>query len=64
MLSEEVTSSARSWTLGRLVKLVIFEMLRVVAKTFQPCFWKEKAKPAPIPPSLQPVMRTDFGDIS
>ena len=48
-------------TLVRLARLGILDGVRAVAKTCKPRSWKAPARAAPMPPSLQPVMRTDLG---
>lgn len=46
--------------LGRLDRLGILDGVRAVAKTCKPRSWKASARAPPMPPSLQPVMRTDL----
>lgn len=41
-------------------KWAILLRLRADAKTRRPSLWKALARPSPIPPSEQPVMRTVF----
>lgn len=60
MLDWTVTSRARMVTLGRLPRLGILDGVRAVAKTCKPRSWKASARAPPMPPSLQPVMRTDL----
>ena len=44
--------------LGSVNRCAIFDGLRAVAKTRRLHFWKATARADPMPPSLQPVMRT------
>lgn len=60
MLVAELTSRARRVTFGRLPRCDILERVRAVAKTWRFRFWKATAREDPMPPRLQPVMRTDF----
>lgn len=55
-----VTSRGKRVVFGRLVRADILVVLRAVAKTWKSRDWKFKARALPIPPSLQPVMRTNF----
>lgn len=61
MLDSIVTSRARRVTLGRFARFRILDRVRAVAKTCNPRSWKASARAPPMPPSLQPVIRTDFG---
>lgn len=56
-----VTSRARRVTLCRFARMGILDRVRAVAKTCKPRSWKASARAPPMPPSLQPVMRTDLG---
>lgn len=50
-------------TLGRADRAgSILDVLRAVAKTRWLRFAKEKAREEPMPPALQPVIKTDFWD--
>jgi hypothetical protein len=60
MLEEDVISSVRSMMLGRSTRCDILDREQAVAKTWRPRFWKDFAREEPMPPLLQPVMRTDF----
>ncbi|SPQ26433.1 2577d48c-f79d-462c-bb09-39e862aa7450 [Thermothielavioides terrestris] len=61
MLAREVTSSGSRVTSGRCANSGgILAGSRAVAKTWKPRFWKATARAAPMPPALQPVMRTVF----
>lgn len=59
MLDLEVTSRVRQYVLGKEARSLILEMSRAVAKTVKPFRWKVRARAWPMPPALQPVMRTD-----
>ncbi len=61
MLAGTVTSRAIRVTLGSFSRFDILDRLRAVANTWRPRSWKASASAAPMPPALQPVMRTDLG---
>ncbi len=63
MLEGEVTSREMRVTLGNFSRSAIFDLVRAVAKTWRPCCWNAMARAEPMPPALQPVMRTDLGVI-
>jgi len=59
-LGKEVGSIAIVVTLERYSRCDIFSRLRALAKTCRPRFWKASTSAEPIPPVLQPVIRTDL----
>lgn len=56
----EVTSMASNVTSGSVSNGDILDSVRAEAKTWKPWRWKECARANPMPPLLQPVMRTDL----
>lgn len=58
MLDVIVTSSVRSNALGRVDRCDILEFSRAVAKTWRLYFWNDSTRAEPMPPAMQPVMRT------
>ena len=61
---DEVISSVRRVMLGSCSRSDILDRLRAVAKTWTPRRANSFARPWPMPPVLQPVMRTVLGAIT
>lgn len=59
-----VMSRGMNVTFGRFSRFVVLDRVRAVAKTCKPRDWNSSASAYPIPPALQPVIRTDLGAIN
>lgn len=63
-IDAELTTSRGRISIPMAARCCTLARLRAVAKTRRPLEWKTFANASPIPPSLQPVIRTLFAIIS